>query len=582
MSESSTVETTVEVVASPREPVWRPDHPTRILGWVYLGRIAIGVALLLRLPLDPFAPGPDNAYVVTLLAATAMFTAGSYLHTHRRAHGVGQRRLPGQSFIYAQVLFDALLLTVLVYLSGGPRSIYTPLYILVISAGALLLPFVGGILIGLFAGLLYLAAAVASFGTADATILLQGGLFAVVAVVTGLVGDRLRQTGTALDEVQTELRRLQLDTNDILESIGTGVLTVDGFGRLAYLNPAAAEILGIRSVDWLDRPILGELDRIAPGLGSVIQRTATVLMPIRRFETSPVTPESFILGVSTTLVERHDGGRPAVTVIFQNITEKMRVEGLRRRAERLEAVAELSASLAHEIRNPLASIRSAVEQIAGDQVDADDAELLGGLIVRETDRVTRLLGEFIDFARVKLMAPRPIDFTELVQGVVDVVRNHPDARESDVAIRVALPDEPVFVRGAEDLLHRAILNLMLNAAQWAGSNGIVEVAVDELQTDLLSPASGALRVARLSVSDSGPGIPEDIRESIFDPFFTRRPGGTGLGLALAQRSVEAHGGGIFVDRARTAGGGAAFSLYLPVLVSDLADENMTLQAPLMG
>src|SRR5690606_23899321 len=130
------------------------------------------------------------------------------------------------------------------------------------------------------AGLLYLAAAVASFGTADATILLQGALFAVVAVVTGLVGDRLRQTGTALGEVQTELRRLKLDTDDILESIGTGVLTVDGFGRLAYLNPAAAEILGIRSADWLDRPILGELDRIAPGLGSVIQRTATVLMPI--------------------------------------------------------------------------------------------------------------------------------------------------------------------------------------------------------------------------------------------------------------------------------------------------------------
>src|SRR5690606_31833023 len=126
----------------------------------------------------------------------------------------------------------------------------------------------------------------------------------------------------------------------------------------------------------------------------------------------------FVLGVSTTMVERGDGGRPPVTVIFQNITEKMRVDALRRRAERLEAVAELSASLAHEIKNPLASIRSAVEQIATAQVDPEDATVLGDLIVRETDRVSRLLAEFIDFARVKVVAPQKVDFTQLVRELV--------------------------------------------------------------------------------------------------------------------------------------------------------------------
>src|SRR5690606_6366912 len=142
-------------------------------------------------------------------------------------------------------------------------------------------------------------------------------------------------------------------------------------------------------------------------------RTATTGMAIRRFETQPLGEESFVLGVSTTVLRREGDERPPVTAIFQDITERKRVEGLRRRAERLEAVAELSASLAHEIKNPLASIRSAVEQIASGKIEQDDARFLGALVMRESDRLSRLLGEFIDFARVKVTAPKPIDFTAL-------------------------------------------------------------------------------------------------------------------------------------------------------------------------
>jgi len=565
MADQRPVDSQPAALAPPRLGVsWRPDQPRQILSWVYLARIGIGAALLLRLPGDALAPSSEANLITGLLIATVLFTAASYIHTH------SLEKRPGELLLYAQVIFDALLLTVVVYRTGGQYSMFTPLYILVICAGALLLPFLGGILIGLLASVLYLSVTVGSSGTPDAAVLLQTGLFAIVAVVTGYVGDRLRQTGAALGEVQTELRRLRLDTDDILESIDTGILTVDDHGRLAYLNPAAAEILSIRPADWLDRPILSELDRIAPGLGAVIDRTATARTPIRRFETRPVTEDAFILGVSTTLVERRDGGRPPVTVIFQNITEKMRAEALRRRAERLEAVAELSASLAHEIKNPLASIRSAVEQIASGELESEDTGVLGALITRETDRVSRLLGEFIDFARVKVISPKPVDFSHLVLNLVDVVRTHPDAREKRVTVTFSGPRDPVFIRGAEDLLHRAVFNLALNAAQWAGEGGKVELTLDEVRSDLLSPALGAFRLVRLAVRDTGPGVPEDIRDQIFDPFFTRRPGGTGLGLALVQRAVEAHGGAIFVDRAPGKTGGAVFSLYLPTLPGDLA------------
>lgn len=539
--------------------VAQAQNPSWILGWVYLGRVAVGAALAISAP-----AGPSGTSLVALLVLLAIFTAGSYAFTHVR------RRQPTGPFLYFQVLFDVLLLSAAVYLTGGQRSIFVPLFILVISAGALLLPtLLGGILIGFLASASYFAAAVGAAGTTEPGVVLLAVLFAIVALVTNYLGDRLRQTGAALGEVQTQLRLLRLDTNDIIDTIGTGILTVDGEGRLAYLNPAAGELLSLSPTVWIDQPILDELDRIAPGLGDVIHRTAANRTPVRRFETRPLADDAFILGVSTTLLERSGEDRPPVTAIFQDITERKRVESLRRRAERLEAVAELSASLAHEIKNPLASIRSAVEQIASSGVEPEDARFLGALIVRESDRLSRLLGEFIDFARVKVTAPEPVDFIELVNGVVDVVRTHPDTREHSSEISFQAPETPVFIRGAEDLLHRAVFNLTLNAVQWAGKGGRIDLSLDEVRSDLLSPALGAFRLVRLAVHDNGPGVSEEIREQIFDPFFTRRSGGTGLGLALVQRAVEAHGGAIFVDNAPNGEAGAVFSLYLPSLSIDL-------------
>ncbi len=540
-------------------------NPKGILSWIYLGRIAVGAAILVSLPGDGFTVANKSLYITIILVAMGVVTVASYIYTHSLA------RHPRRALLYLQVVFDAFMLTAVVYLTGGAYSMFTPLYILVISAGALLLPILGGIVIGLFTSILFSIASVLSEGTVDGGMLLQATLFACVAIISGYLGDRLRQTGAALGSVETELRRLRLNTDEILETIGTGILTVDEQGRLAYINPAAAEMLDLEPREWIDRPIIEKLDSIAPGLGEVIERSATMRMPIRRYETA-AEDDGFVIGVSTTIFDRPETERPPVTAIFQDITEGRRIEGLRRRAERLEAVAELSASLAHEIKNPLASIRSAVEQISAGELEREDRELLGGLIVRESDRLSRLLGEFIDFARVKLTAPQPLDFLALTRSVVDVVRAHPDTRERAVTIAVQAPDTPILIRGAEDLLHRAVFNLALNAVQWAGHEGRVELTLDEVRSDLLSPALGGLRLGRLSVRDSGPGVPEDLRDQIFDPFFTRREGGTGLGLALVQRAVEAHGGAIFVDAAPGGEGGAVFSLYLPTLPNDAEDE----------
>jgi two-component system sensor histidine kinase PilS (NtrC family) len=251
-----------------------------------------------------------------------------------------------------------------------------------------------------------------------------------------------------------------------------------------------------------------------------------------------------------------------VTAIFQDITERKRIEGLRRRAERLEAVAGLSASLAHEIKNPLASIRSATEQLAGDGVDRDDREVLRNLVVRESDRLSRLLTEFLDYDRVQVRTPGMLHLGGLVKQALDVARAHPHAEGREVTFSVDPSAAGAVVAGDEDLLHRAVLNLVLNAVQWAGPGGRVEVALDLVESDILSTALSFTRAARLRVSDSGPGVPREDAERVFDPFFTLRPGGTGLGLALVQRAAEAHGGAVFVDEPLP-GWGTTFTLYLP-------------------
>ncbi len=534
----------------------------RILSWVYLGRLCLAGAIFAAAAwvwID--APPSTTLAAALILVLASAFTFASFWYTHVKHH------VPGRNALYGQVVFDVALVTAVVDLTGGKESAFAPLYILVICAGAVLLPLLGGILIGALASILYFAEVVwRSPSPPDAGVVLQIVLFATVALVTGYLGDRLRQTGAVLGEVETELRLLRLDTDDILRSIATGILTVDGDGHLAYMNPAGEELLSLEAPRWLGKSVTEELDAIAPGLGDVIRRTVETRAGVKRFETGE-GGTGLVLGVSTTLMERSAPALPTVTAIFQDITGRKRMEALRRRAERLEAVAELSASLAHEIRNPLASVRSAVEQLAGEGVDPEDRHVLRGLVVRESDRLSRLLTEFLDFARVHVRDPGPVAVDALARHVADLVRAHPQAEGCEVSVLPPGGPVPPRVRGDEDLLHRALLNLVLNGVQWAGPGGEVEVGVDVVRTNLVSGDAEEGDAVRVRVRDTGPGIAEEDAEKVFTPFFTLRPGGTGLGLALVQRAAEAHGGIVYAD-AREGRWGATFTLYLPALGSD--------------
>ncbi|MBW3553005.1 MAG: PAS domain S-box protein, partial [Gemmatimonadetes bacterium] len=326
------------------------------LRWLYLARLTLAGGIFAGALLVWTQPqiAPETTLVAALMLVLSLgFTAISFWYTH-----VAEQRA-GDNFLYAQALFDVLLVTAVVHITGRGESDFAPLYVLVIAEGALLLPLRGGFLVGALATLMYFAdamwggalGAALGSGAADeglsADVLIRMVLFGTIALVTAWLGERVRRTGTALGAVESELRQLRLDTSDILSTLDTGVVTVDDEGRLSYINPAAEQLLGMRSRDWLGREALEQIERAAPGMSSVVQRTLARRAPVRWYEThTRATPELRVLGLRSTTLERDE--HPWVTVVLQDITDGKRAEALNRRAERLEAVAELAASLAHE------------------------------------------------------------------------------------------------------------------------------------------------------------------------------------------------------------------------------------------
>ena len=197
--------------------------------------------------------------------------------------------------------------------------------------------------------------------------------------------------------------------------------------------------------------------------------------------------------------------------------------------------------------------------LSGGSVQADeDDKFLAQLVIRESDRLSRLLTDFLDFSRVRVGESHPIDVETVVNAAIAVVREHPDCPD-DADMTIQGQCAPIV--GDEDLLHRVVLNLVLNAMQASNGKASVTVVLRDVRASEVPGGGTQGACILLEVSDTGPGIPQELRERLFDPFVTGRPGGTGLGLSIVQRAVVAHRGLLFVDT--ESGRGTTFSIYLP-------------------
>lgn len=420
----------------------------RVLRWLYAGRLIFAGALFLSVVVVGWVTSESASVIVSLaLVAAFSFTAISYLWSDLTG------REPGETFLYLQVAFDMLLVTVGVHVTwSSGQSQIASLYILVIAVSALLVAPTGVPLIASLGMVLYFAdAMLAHGGEADTGLLLQLIVFSAVALTSAVIAARLRAASTASVALNEELAAFRLRE--------------------------------------------AEMRRV--------------------------------------LI----------------------------RAERLEGIAELSASLAHEIKNPLASIRSAVEQLSRMPRADEDEKVLSALVQRETDRLARILTEFLDFARTGITRAEPIDISDIAQNAARLASAQPGAAEG-VKVVDSVPATPAMVDGDEDVIHRAIFNLLLNAIQASPPNGIVSIDVTELGPHQLPDGHPQFEGGAygIFVADKGSGISPQVRDRLFDPFVTTKQGGSGLGLSIVQRAVQAHGGIITVSAPNEA---TRFTIVLP-------------------
>ncbi len=530
--------------------------PSRLIRWVYVGRLSVAWAVLIAAFSKWLELDSDKTLIVMLtFVLSHIVTVASF------AWSDIQRRPFTETFFYLQLMVDLLVVTAAVHVTDGQVA---ALYILVNAVAAIFLPVRGAMLVAALGIVLYAAdVSLLQATTLAAPFILQVLVFALAAAGSSLISAQLKVAGVGREALEAELKRVRLREADILRNIGSGIISVDETGELLFANASASELLGSDLEARVGTPILDYVHAVAPGLAEALRRATSEGWVAARSEGTLRRGELTVaLGVTTTIAPADEavGGR-TITAIFKDISDQKRLEQLNLRAQRLEAVAELSASLAHEIKNPLASIRSAVEQISARPAANDDERTLGRLIVRESDRLSRLLSEFLDFSRVRVTKRELVDLGGVVRGAVRLAEAHP-GRAPNSTIEVTITGDPLAVTGDEDLLHRAIFNLVLNALQATRPGTVVRVTAgpapaERLPRGVPSLARGAVAI---DVTDEGAGIATGVRERLFEPFTTTKVGGTGLGLAIAYRAIEAHRGVVLVDTGDT---GSRFRVLIP-------------------
>ncbi len=553
-----------------------------ILRWMLLLRSCLSTVIVLSgaFVWPAFFRARSSLVLLLFLALSYVFTAYGYwrLRTDRFARA---------RFLWLQLLHDLVFATAVVAYTGGVDSVFTLLYIPLVALASILFGMGGGVLFACAASGVYILlgvyqrefVAILAWDTAYVprlaapeqpfllNILLLVALFFLIAVVAAFLRDRLVTAGARVQELETEIRFITIDTRDILDSIESGVVSIDSRGELAFINRKAMELLGIHVLAHEPRSVWSEVAARAPALARILLETLDFRPAVSRGEIEVEGSEGNVpLGITTNLLYDESGVKRGVTGVFRDISSVKRMEQLSRQHDRLSAVAELSASLAHEIKNPLASIRSSVELLSTDAPRTEDDARLFRLIVRESDRLSKLLTDFLHFSRMELREEVPIALRELIEEVVELC-SLPSARpRAEIGVEWIGLREPV-VEGDFDLLKQLFQNLFVNAAQALEGQpgGRVTVTVTR---DYAAHAEryglDAARFVETRVADNGPGIqPQDLAR-IFNPFFTTRARGTGLGLAIVHRIVNVHGGVIFVES--EPGQGTEFRVYLPLSV----------------
>jgi two-component system sensor histidine kinase PilS (NtrC family) len=486
---------------------------------------------------------------------------GIYWYIHRKISNFSL-------FVYVQIAGDIGLVTLLVHLTGGIDSSFSILYHVTIISASIMASRRGGYLAASLSSILYggmldvqyynAFGFVRSLNFTSMQVLYLVFInilsFYAVALLSGNLADRLYKTRQELREKSSDLSDLQTLQDHILKSIGSGILTVDFKGQITSWNPAAELITGYTHAEIKTRlqDVFGSI------ISALFGHTEDLKERPYRFEGSIFKKDgaTAILGIVASLLKDELNAVRGIILIFDDVTKIVQMEDLVRRQERLASVGSLAAGIAHEIRNPLASLSGSIQVLQGELDLKGDNEHLMEIVVRETDRLNMIITEFLEYARPKTGHDDRIPLPSLLSETCTLLRN---SRECVPGLHIACHvDATIMIQGDARRLRQVFWNLLINANQAMPNGG--EITLSATPVSHVEDNSVCCEIV---VSDTGPGIaPEDLGK-IFDPFFTTKPGGTGLGLSIVHRIIEDHGGAISVES--VLGKGTTFRIRLPMV-----------------
>jgi two-component system sensor histidine kinase PilS (NtrC family) len=486
---------------------------------------------------------------------------------------------------YLQIFCDIVIITAILHFTGDLESNYFSLYLVVIILSTILLPrgraflvtavsFVcmGGMLELAYLPTIYpdfaahhpsfhLFATVSPYWVDLRTLQVKIGVslfgFFAVAYLSSHLADRLRKVGEELRDKSGQVASLQAKTENILESMRDGLVSTDLSGVVIELNGSGAAILGFKAEEVRGKPI----QSLFPGLS-----TGTLSVPAEnpfptRQEVTYVNPrgEQRILVVSVSPLIVPEIGAVGYVHNFQDLTEEKRREAEYRTKDRMASLGRMAAGIAHEIRNPLASIAGSVKLLQSmARLDEDQSRLIE-IVNSESERLNKLVSDFLLYCRDQRHEPQEVNLVNVIEETLVLLAHHP-LFGPKIRVEKRYPGKPLLIWADPGKLRQVFWNISDNALKAMPEGGVLKVEV----------AEASAKMVRVAMSDTGVGFTEQQLEKVFEPFQPGFSGGTGLGLAIVYQTIQGLKGTIRVES--KAGKGSRFVLELPKQPTSVAGE----------
>ncbi|HXH50539.1 MAG TPA: ATP-binding protein [Terriglobia bacterium] len=477
---------------------------------------------------------------------------------------------------HLQLFADIFIITAIVHITGDLESNYFSLYLVAIILASILLPrsrvfLVAGVSFILMGALLELphlsqlypafaarhpsiaaflnsSGAPVDLGSLQVKILASFFGFFAVAYLAGFLAETMRKTGAELRDKRGQVASLQAINENVFRSMRDGLITTDLDGIVTELNPATAEILGCMRDSALSEPI----EKILGSLGPQSEEFRDLVSALGRQEIEFRHPsgDRRTLGVSVSHLVVPESGTAGYIYSLQDLTVQKRLEAQFRLRDRMATLGRMAAGIAHEIRNPLASISGSAKvlETMGD-IDEDERKLIA-IVSRESERLNKLVSDFLVYSREQRFKFSKVDLVVLIEETLLLLQHRPDFPQGIKIVR-SLPHHPVMIRADADKLRQVFWNLCDNALKAMEHGGALTVEI----------RAGERNTTEIVFRDTGMGIEPSQLENLFEPFQPAFAHGTGLGLAIVYQIVQGHGGHIQVES--SPGNGTGFTIVLP-------------------